>query len=104
MSSLQKAFFTQRSSEFNLFHFKVQYCVYADRPDKTDPHLESSNSLHHLYNATLLLMLTKKFITVSLTKETAYVSFLWLLFVDLLQSASQSAAHEWFRQAHVFLR
>ncbi len=59
MSSSQKAFFTQKSSEFNLFHFKVQYCIHADRPDKTDPHLESSNSLQHLYNATLLLMLTK---------------------------------------------
>lgn len=43
-------------------------------------------------------------ITISFTQETAYVFFFWLLFVDLLQSASQSAAHGWFRQAHVFLR
>lgn len=35
-------------------------------------------------------------ITISLTQETAYVFFFWPLFVDLLQSTSQSAAHNGF--------
>lgn len=48
MSSSQKAFFTQMSCELNLFHFKVQYCVHTDRPDKTDLYLESSNRLRHV--------------------------------------------------------
>lgn len=48
MSSLQKPFFIQRYGECNPFHFEVQYRVHADRPDKTDLHQESSNSLQPL--------------------------------------------------------